>query len=684
MTIRINHEEYRLDYIAKQATSALWYIHKGCVIIASVMVDKSSIEGDFLPLSVQFSQRSYAIGRIPGGFNKREGKLSEFETLTSRLIDRALRPLFPKNYAHPTQITLLVLSHDQQSDLQICALHAAANALYLANIGVEQNVSAVRIAKIADKIIFNPNASELQKSSLDIYVSGTKDALLMVEMCAQESLMETEFLEMLTRAQGLIQQTCTQYAQHFSPHRQPLSPASLTPIIQDTQLETLIQTHFHAQVLEVMAQMAKSERQADFLNLAQHILKTLHEQGHLYTLEHVQYILENYMHRVIRQQILHAQERPDGRAYTDIRPITIETNILPHSHGCALFTRGHTQALVVCTLGGANDARVHGNLDIKAPLKERFMFDYNFLPFSVGESAPLSAPSRRELGHGHLAKRALQGSLVDKEQVIRLVSEILESNGSSSMASVCGGSLALCASGVKVHHLVAGVAMGLVIEGDTHAILSDISALEDMHGDMDFKIAGTWQGVVAMQMDTKTRGLSLELFEKILTQAKQARESILEIMQGAKDTIVLNTQALPAYESFFVPPKKIATIIGMGGKTIKEIIERFGVLVDLDKLSGAVTITSNQASDVLEAKNYILELIQVQPYTLDEVLEVEVKKVADFGVFVRLPRGGDALLHKHCLDKRGFCVESLQEHARLQCKIITIHSLSGKIDVDLA
>ncbi|MFC3847831.1 polyribonucleotide nucleotidyltransferase [Helicobacter baculiformis] len=684
MIINTNHEEYKLDYVAKQATSALWYTYQGCVILASVMVDKSPAEGDFLPLSVQFSQRAYAIGRIPGGFNKREGKLSEFETLTSRLIDRTLRPLFPKHYAYPTQITLLVLSHDQQSDLQVCALHAAANALYLANIGMEENVSAVRIAKIADEIILNPNVSELQKSSLDLYISGTKDALLMVEMCAQESLAEADLLEILARAHKHIRQTCMQYAKDLTPYRKPFNLVLNMPVPQDTQLETLIEESFHVQVLEVMAQMAKSERQADFFNLAQYILNTLQEDGHFYALEHIQRVLEHYTRRMIRQQILHTKIRPDGRGYTDIRPIEIETNLLPHCHGSILFTRGHTQALVVCTLGGANDARLHESLDSKTPLKERFMFDYNFLPFSVGESAPLGAPSRRELGHGHLAKRALQGSLPNKEQTIRLVSEILESNGSSSMASVCGGSLALCASGIEVRALIAGVAMGLIVEGEEHAILSDISALEDMQGDMDFKIAGSAQGVVAMQMDTKTQGISLELFEKILKQAKGARECILEPMQRAKNTIVPNVRALPAVESFFVPAKKIATIIGAGGRTIKEIIERFGVLIDLDKHSGAVHITSNQAEDAIKAKNYILELIQVQPYCLDEVLEVEVKKIADFGVFVRLPRGGDALLHKSCLEKHGLSADALQESARLQCKISAIHDSSGKIDVILA
>ncbi|WP_121020535.1 polyribonucleotide nucleotidyltransferase [Helicobacter vulpis] len=683
MTIHTNGETYQLNYVAKQATSALWYSYQGCVLLASVMVDKSPIEGDFLPLSVHFSQRAYAIGRIPGGFHKREGKLSEFETLTSRLIDRSLRPLFPKDYAYPTQITLLVLSHDQQSDLQVCALHAAANALYLANIGVDQNVSAVRIAKIAHTVITNPSVSQLQQSSLDLYIAGTKNALLMVEMCAQEDMAEEELLALLKSAQDHIARTCAQFERDFTPHKHPPSLVLRPSLVSDTSLEALIKEHFHAQVLDVMAQMAKSEREADFLNLAQYILNALQERGHFYALDHVQRTLKHYIHQSIRSQILDNQARLDGRGYGDVRPISIETNVLPHCHASALFTRGHTQALVVCTLGGANDARSQESLDSKTPLKERFMFDYNFLPFSVGESAPLSAPSRRELGHGNLAKRALQGSLTNKEQTIRLVSEILESNGSSSMASVCGGSLALCAAGVDVRALIAGVAMGLIVQGNRHAVLSDISALEDMQGDMDFKIAGSASGVVALQMDTKTQGLSLALFKDILTQAKQARISILAIMQKAREAIVLNPQVLPTSESLIVPPKKIAAIIGVGGRTIKEIVERFGVAIDLDKSSGAVHITGNQRKDVQEAKAYILEITQAQPYALYEVLEVEVKKIADFGVFVRLPRGGDALLHKSCLQKHGLSMESFQENQRLQCQISAIHD-SGKIDVSLA
>ncbi|WP_199770065.1 polyribonucleotide nucleotidyltransferase [Helicobacter felis] len=679
MTIRIHHEEYRLNDIAKQATSALLYRHKGCVILATIMVDKACVEENFLPLSVHFSQRAYAIGRIPGGFNKREGKLSEFETLTSRAIDRSLRPLFAKDYAHPTQITLLVLSHDQQSDLQVCALHAAANALYLANLGIE-NVAAVRVGRIGGKIVYNPNATELQKSDLNLYVSGTSEALLMVEMHSQESLPEATLLDLLEKAQKHIRENCLQFQKSFAPHRK--APLAInTPTPPNPTLELLLKQHFHQQILEIKTQMAKSEREVDFAHLTTAIAHTLQEKGHSYTFEQIQRSLERYTHQCIREEILHTKTRPDGRGFETIRPISIETNLLPHCHGSALFTRGHTQALVVCTVGGPNDAKLQENLD--GLHKERFMFHYNFPPFSVGEATPLSAPGRREIGHGNLAKCALQGSILESDQTIRLVSEILESNGSSSMASVCGGSLALYASGIKLKSLIAGVAMGLIIQGEETAILSDISALEDMQGDMDFKIAGNLEGVVALQMDTKIAGLSLALLSQILQQAKEARGAILECMEQAIEGIIPNTDALPTQESFSVPPKKIAMIIGPSGKSIKEIIERFEVQIELDKSSGAVCI-SGGAQNVLDAKEYILEMTGFQPYHVEEVLEVEIKKVVDFGIFVRLPRGGDALLHKSHLEKRDLDKDSFMENNTLECRIIAIHDDSGKIDVDLA
>ncbi|WP_104639464.1 polyribonucleotide nucleotidyltransferase [Helicobacter bizzozeronii] len=692
-TIQIGNEEFKTDYAARQATSSLWYKHQGTIILAAVVVDKTPVTTDFLPLSVQYSQRSYAIGRFPGGFSKREGKMSEFETLTSRIIDRSLRPLFPKNYAYPTQITLLVLSHDQQSDLQVCALNAASNALYLANMGINAPLCALRVGKIDNNYVFNPSVSAMKESTLDLYVCGSVEALLMIEMqaCGQHfhPLPEDQLLEVLSCAHQRIQETCQKYTHSFEPLRNPPSlPLEFKPK-EDKALQALIHEHFHPQVLEITAQMAKSERHAELAMLTYEIALDLEQKGHGYVFEEIQSALSSYVAQVIRGQILEQHKRPDGRDLDTIRPISIETNILPHCHGSALFTRGHTQALVTCTLGLESDAKIREHLDDKALTKEKFMFHYNFPPFSVGEATPLGAPSRRELGHGNLAKRALESSIIDKNQVIRLVSEILESNGSSSMASVCGGSLALCASGVGVHALVAGVAMGLILEGDKHVILSDISALEDMHGDMDFKIAGSLEGIMAMQMDTKLQGIRLDWLQEILEHAKKARSAILDRMQEARERLVLNTQILPTLQSFNITPKKIALVIGPSGKTIKEIIERFQVQIDLDKASGQIQIKGTHAEGILGAKHFILDLVQQEspqspPYHVGEIVEVEIKKIVDFGAFVRLPRGGESLLHKSCWEQRGLSADFLHEGGRVTCKIVKIHAQSHKIDLDLA
>lgn len=381
--------------------------------------------------------------------------------------------------------------------------------------------------------------------------------------------------------------------------------------------------------------------------------------------------------------IIQDKIRPDKRALEEVRPISIENNLLPMAHSSILFTRGQTQSLVVGVLGTDNDAQTHENLEHKAPIKERFMFHYNFPPFCVGEASSIGATSRRELGHGNLAKRALETSIKNKEQVIRLVSEILESNGSSSMASVCAGSLALYASGVEIHDLVAGVAMGMVSEGQDHAILSDISGLEDAEGDMDFKIAGNVEGITAMQMDTKMSGIQLEVLYQALLQAKRAREHILKIMHEAKEKIVINFSHLPTTEIFNVAPDKIIEIIGQGGRVIKEIVERFEVKIDLNKPSGEVKIMGNKER-VLKTKEFILNYLhsldqELERYAIDEVLEAQVKRIVDFGAFLSLPKGGEGLLRKQNMDR---CQVILKEGDSIRCRVISFNK--GKIALDLA
>ncbi len=676
-------EEFALKQVAKQATSSLMYRLGKTIILASVCVEREPVSEDFLPLVVQFLEKSYAAGKIPGGFVKREGRAQDFEILTSRLIDRTLRPLFPKDYRYPTQITLMVLSHDIENDLQVSALNAASAALFLAHIAPLKSVSACRIARIDDEFLINPNTSLLNQSSLDLFVSGTKESLNMIEMRSLgqklNALEEPLMLKALELAQKSLEETCTLYEEVFTPHQNELLFKESQGIIFNERLLDLLKNQYFDEIIKGIESSALSERENVFNEIARKISEAHSE----FSLEEIELSLEKVKKTEIRRMIIKDKIRPDKRALEEVRPILIESDLLPMAHSSILFTRGQTQSLVVGVLGTDNDAQTHESLEHKAPIKERFMFHYNFPPFCVGEASSIGAASRRELGHGNLAKRALETSIKNKEQVIRLVSEILESNGSSSMASVCAGSLALYASGVEIYDLVAGVAMGMVSEGQDHAILSDISGLEDAEGDMDFKIAGNLEGITAMQMDTKMSGIKLEILYQALLQAKEAREHILKIMHEAKEKIVINFSHLPATEIFNVAPDKIVEIIGQGGRVIREIVEKFEVKIDLNKPSGEVKIMGNKER-VLKTKEFILNYLhsldqELEQYAIDEVLEAQVKRIVDFGAFLSLPKGGEGLLRKQNMDK---CQVVLKEGDSIRCRVVSFNK--GKIALDLA
>ncbi len=676
-------EEFALKQVAKQATSSLMYRLGKTIILASVCVEREPVSEDFLPLVVQFLEKSYAAGKIPGGFVKREGRAQDFEILTSRLIDRTLRPLFPKDYRYPTQITLMVLSHDIENDLQVSALNAASAALFLSHIAPIKSVSACRIARIDNEFIINPSASLLNQSSLDLFVSGTKESLNMIEMRSLgqklNALEEPLMLKALELAQKSLKETCTLYEEIFTPHQNELLFKESQGIIFNERLLDLLKNQYFDEIIKGIESSALSERENVFNEIARRISEAHSE----FSLEEIEWSLEKVKKTEIRRMIIKDKIRPDKRALEEVRPILIESDLLPMAHSSILFTRGQTQSLVVGVLGTDNDAQTHESLEHKAPIKERFMFHYNFPPFCVGEASSIGATSRRELGHGNLAKRALETSIKNKEQVIRLVSEILESNGSSSMASVCAGSLALYASGVEIYDLVAGVAMGMVSEGQDHAILSDISGLEDAEGDMDFKIAGNLEGITAMQMDTKMSGIQLEVLYQALLQAKKAREHILKIMHEAKEKIVINFSHLPATEIFNVAPDKIVEIIGQGGRVIREIVEKFEVKIDLNKPSGEVKIMGNKER-VLKTKEFILNYLhsldqELEQYAIDEVLEAQVKRIVDFGAFLSLPKGGEGLLRKQNMDR---CQVVLKEGDSIKCRVISFNK--GKIALDLA
>lgn len=676
-------EEFALKQVAKQATSSLMYRLGKTIILASVCTEREPVSEDFLPLVVQFLEKSYAAGKIPGGFVKREGRAQDFEILTSRLIDRTLRPLFPKDYRYPTQITLMVLSHDIENDLQVSALNAASAALFLAHIAPIKSVSACRIARIDNEFIINPSISLLNQSSLDLFVSGTKESLNMIEMRSLgqqlNALEEPLMLKALELAQKSLKETCTLYEEIFTPHQNELLFKESQGIIFNERLLDLLKNQYFDEIIKGIESSALSERENVFNEIARKISEAHSE----FSLEEIEWSLEKVKKTEIRRMIIKDKIRPDKRALEEVRPILIESGLLPMAHSSILFTRGQTQSLVVGVLGTDNDAQTHESLEHKAPIKERFMFHYNFPPFCVGEASSIGATSRRELGHGNLAKRALETSIKNKEQVIRLVSEILESNGSSSMASVCAGSLALYASGVGIYDLVAGVAMGMVSEGQNHAILSDISGLEDAEGDMDFKIAGNLEGITAMQMDTKMSGIQLEVLYQALLQAKKAREHILKIMHEAKEKIVINFSHLPATEIFNVVPDKIVEIIGQGGRVIREIVEKFEVKIDLNKPSGEVKIMGNKER-VLKTKEFILNYLhsldqELEQYAIDEVLEAQVKRIVDFGAFLSLPKGGEGLLRKQNMDR---CQVVLKEGDSIRCRVISFNK--GKIALDLA
>ena len=697
-SIEVNNqvEIFDLNKVAKQASGAVLLRVKNTVVLATVAREDVQVEEDFLPLTVQYIEKAYAAGKIPGGYVKRETKPGDFETLTARIIDRSLRPLFPKGYAYPTQIVVMVLSADPEVDLQVVSLNAASVALYLSDIPVNRPVCGVRVGYIDDKFVINPSNSELKQSAIDLYVAGTKDELLMIEMrslpqqttqlipmvaiepmidpslsdsMAQKQVMnefsEDKMVEAIDFAGKAILRASSAYEEAFKEHKKEDAALELKPEIENENIAIYIDKFYKAEVKNAINQMAKSERASELGKIAKQISSDEVAQKEGWDEAIISNVLGKYKKKIVREQIINEGVRADGRGLEEVRPISIETNVLPNAHGSCLFTRGQTQALVVATLGTDSDAQMYDILTEKAPLVEKFMFNYNFPGFSVGEASPLKAPGRRELGHGNLAKRALAPSIdLASPYTIRVVSEILESNGSSSMASVCGGSLALRAAGVNTQKLVAGVAMGLIFEGDKHAVLTDIMGLEDHDGDMDFKVAGTSDGITALQMDIKLGGISLEVLKEALYQAKRGREHILALMTQADKNIEINEDVLPKLELFNVDPSKIVDIIGQAGKTIKEIIEKFEVSIDLDREKGEVKIAGGAKKNVDAAKDYIISITskensrsfgkkpfkhdkeRVKPtFNIGDEFVGSVKSVVDFGVFIELKDGVDGLLH---------------------------------------
>ncbi len=679
-------EEYSFGDVAKQANGSVWLKSGKTVILATVVIDETEIvKDDFLPLTVQYIEKTYAAGKIPGGFFKRETKPSDFETLTSRIVDRSLRPLFPKGFGHPTQITIMVFSADAESDMQVLALNAASAALFTSDIDINSSVCAVRAAKVDGELVLNPTLSQLKNSTLDLYLSGTKDDLLMIEMRSigsekvevedtyepmldpmmdpslgtividthvSNAMPEDELIEVLDKTEKLLFASNVEYEVAFGPYQKDIKELDLKLDSLNEEMVAFVKERHMQDIADAMNQMAKSERSTALRNLRKRILTNNLEWDEL----ELKAAIEAVKKEQVRAQILNEKVRADGRKLTEIRPITIDTNVLPAAHSSCLFTRGQTQALVVLTMGGTKDAQMFEGLTDEGTQNENFMVHYNFPGFSVGEASPVMGTKRRELGHGNLAKRALEPIIHLEGQTIRLVSEILESNGSSSMATVCGGYMALKAADIETSDTVAGIAMGMVSDGERYAILSDIMGLEDHDGDMDFKVTGSKEGITAMQMDIKLGGISLNILKEALYQAKEGRAHIIDIMLDAESKIEFNDGVLPSTEFFHIDPGFIGEIIGQAGKTIREMIEKFEVAIDIDKKDGKVKITGKNKEGVQGAKEHIQKIVNTPKkekikYEVGEKYEGTVKKIVDFGAFVELPDGTDGLLHISKLSK---------------------------------
>ncbi|CAG0988592.1 polyribonucleotide nucleotidyltransferase [Burkholderiales bacterium] len=629
--------------IARQAGGAVMARLDDTVVLVTVVAQRNAKPGqDFFPLTVDYQEKTYAAGRIPGGFFKREGRPSEKETLTSRLIDRPLRPLFPDGFYNEVQVIATVMSVDPEIDPDIPALIGASAAVALAGIPFNGPIGAARVGYLDGQYVINPTATELTTSQLNLVVAGTEQAVLMVESEADE-LSEEVMLGAVVygheQMQAVIDMIHDLVAEAGKPEWDWTPPAKDTALIDRVKAiaEAPLREAFH-----LRQKQARSQRLDEIAS--QTLAEVVGDSGDANLANHVKNILFDIESQIVRHQILDGEPRIDGRNTRTVRPITIRTGVLPRTHGSALFTRGETQALVTATLGTARDEQIIDAL--QGEYRERFMLHYNMPPFATGETGRVGTPKRREIGHGRLAKRALLAVLPKAEDFaysMRVVSEITESNGSSSMASVCGGSLALMDAGVPMKAHVAGIAMGLIMEGNRVAVLTDILGDEDHLGDMDFKVAGTDRGVTALQMDIKIQGITKEIMQAALAQAREGRMHILDLMQQAlpmaRQEISVHA---PRMMSFKINPEKIRDVIGKGGSVIRALTEETGTSIDIQD-DGTITIASVNADACNVARKRIEDI--TAEVEVGKVYEGTVLRLLDFGAIVQVLPGRDGLLH---------------------------------------
>ena len=665
--------------IAKQASGSVVVTLGETVVLVTVVGTDSVREGiDFLPLTVEYKEMSYAGGKFPGNFFRRDmGRPGEKETLVARLIDRPLRPLFPDNYFFETQVMASVLSTDKENEADVLAILGASAALEVSDIPFQGPIAAVRVGRVEGRFVANPTLSQQDESDINLIVAGNRSAVVMVEGGA-EFVSEEDMTEAILFGHESLQPLLDLQDEMRKAAGRP--KRELPPLEKDEELWNRVREVAEPGLGDVITTADKMERQRRRREVSDKVVETLAE-----TYENRSGEIRNIVHDLekilVRRMVLNEERRMDGRPFNEVRPIECMVGVLPRVHGSALFTRGETQALVLTTLGTETDAQrietIHGDTF------RRFLLHYNFPPYSVGEAKRPSGPGRREIGHGALARRALLPVMPDEETfqyTVRVVSEILESNGSSSMASVCGGSLSLMDAGVPIQEAVAGVAMGLMAEGDKIAVLTDIIGDEDHYGDMDFKVTGTKDGITALQMDIKIDGITREVFQRALDQAKAGRLHILEQMNQAisKSRPQISPYA-PIITTIQVNADKIRTIIGPGGKTIREITAATECKIDVDD-SGKVVIA---AADT-ETANVAVEMIKklVQDAEIGNLYVGKVRKIMDFGAFVEILPGTDGLVHISQLDRERVnkVTDILHEGDEVLVKVLDIDK-NGKISL---
>ena len=663
--------------IARQATASVIASMGNTVVMCAIVTKADEERRDFFPLSVHYSEKTYAAGKIPGGYFKREARPTEFETLTSRLIDRPLRPLFPDFFTQEVQVNCMLISLDKENPPDVVAMLAASAAMSIADVPFNGPIGGARVGFIDDEYVLNPSFADMPNSDLDMVVAGTESAVLMVESDANElseDLMIGGILFAHQEMQSVIK-GINEFADEVLPERKEYVNAHAD---EEQKVFDEVNTNHRAALADAFTTVDKKERGEKISAIKDQLLEGLDEEKHDDYLKQFKEVEKD----VVRENVLSEQKRIDGRSLTEVRDISIETNFLPSVHGSALFTRGETQAIVTATLGSSKDVQIVDAL--AGETKDNFMLHYNFPSYSVGELGFPMGPKRREIGHGALAKRSLRFAVPTLEEfpyAIRVVSEITESNGSSSMASVCGGCLALRAAGVPVEENIAGVAMGLIKDGDRFEVLTDILGDEDHLGDMDFKVAGTKNGVSGLQMDIKIEGINEEILEKALTQARDARMHILGIMDEAMPKANELTSLAPYFCKFKVHKEKVKVVIGKGGSTIKGLQDEFGVTIELQDDGSVSVFGENKA--VAEAAKEKIELMCAEPEEGKEY-DAVVAKIVEFGAFVTFMPGKDGLLHISQF-KQDFehLTDVINEGDNIRVKVTVIRR-DGKVKLEFA